>query len=191
MIGQKSLCRFAHSLLFKIKASTEKRLIDSAWWLKRGQASNKYILRDQSWNTNDLWKILVDGNIPRADWNGADMTQHYIRYWIQLFRTIKKKKSWGSRARPYSWACFNQRESVVTPTLLCKLPIYLWSLFEIVHIFCEGSAGRGIINKDKPNTDLLANCFQGNLILCWSTPGLLPLHQSSATLARSSLVLGN
>lgn len=48
----------------------------------------------------------------------------------------------------------------------CKPLICLWSLFEIFHIFCEGSAGRGIINKEKPNADLLANCFRGDLILC-------------------------
>lgn len=141
-----------------------------------------------------MWKIQHPGwwNFPRMDWNSANMTWHYIRYWIQLlFPTIKKYLSWGSRARPHSWACFNQQESVATPTLRCKPLIRLWSLFEIFHIFCEGSAGRGLINKDKPNADLLANCFQGDLILRWSAPGLSLLNWSSETLARLSLVPGN
>lgn len=107
------------------------------------------------WNIGALWayNILASKN-SQMDWN---MTRHYIWYWIQLFPTITKYPSWGSRDRPHSWACFNQQESVVTPTLHCKRLIRLWSLFEIFHIFCEGSAGRGIITKDKPNVDLLAN----------------------------------
>lgn len=105
------------------------------------------------WNTCALRCWLV--RIPRLDWNSANMTQHYtISNYFQLSKNIC-----GSRARPHSWACFNQQESVVTPLLLCKPLICLWSLFEIFHIFCEGSAGRGIINKDKPKADLSANCF--------------------------------
>lgn len=88
------------------------------------------------------------------------MTQHYVPHWIQLFPTIKKHLSWGSSARLHSWTCFNQQESVVAPLLYCEPLTSLGSLFEIFHIFCEGSAGRGIINKDKPNADLLANCFE-------------------------------
>lgn len=95
----------------------------------------------------------------RMDWNIANLTLHYIRYWIQLFPTVKKYLSWGSRARPYSPACLIQQESVVTPTLLCKPLICLWSLFEMFHIFCEGSAGRGIVSKDKPNTDIFGRLF--------------------------------
>ena len=56
-------------------------------------------------------------------------------------------------------ARLDQQESDVTPTPLCKPLVCLWSLFEIFHIFHEGSAGRGILNTDTSSADLLANCF--------------------------------
>ncbi len=146
----------------------------------------------------EKYNILVKKN-SQMDWNRAHMTRHYIRYRIQLFPTIKKYLSWGSRAKPHSWVCFNQQESVVTPTLHCKPLICLKSLFEIFHIFCEGSAGRDIITKDKPNADLLANFSRRPhpVLICpgapaaevelWnisqveSCPGELPDHHSERT----------
>lgn len=120
---------------------------------------------------------------PWMDWNRVNMTQHYIRYRIQLFPTIKKNL-WAGEAEQGLAAVLILTSSNHLMLPHCTVNC-LWSWFEIFHIIPRTLQGRSIMEKEKANTDLLARHFElWNIIQVESCPGELPdCHNSKCSQA--------